>query len=132
MRISDWSSDVCSSDLPDSDPATVLAHCTMTRLGVAFAENPALTPHWRDLVDGTRGTCVVVDGKAGTVEVAGPERLEISIAGQRYAAEPDAPIRFDPRDGVLLLRADRRESPCWPGDPPCFRPIFREIGRASS
>src|SRR3546814_2351905 len=69
----------------------------MTRLGVAFAENPALTPHWRDLVDGTRGTCVVVDGKAGTVEVAGPERLEISIAGQRYAADPDAPIRFDPR-----------------------------------
>src|SRR3546814_18907225 len=78
MRISDWSSDVCSSDL-----------------------------------------------KAGTVEVAGPERLEISIAGQRYAADPDAPIRFDPRDGVLLIRADGREFPCWPGDAPLFRPILR-------
>src|SRR3546814_16987082 len=121
MRISDWSSDVCSSDLPDSDPATVLAHCAMTRLGVAFAENPALTPHWRDLVDGTRGTCVVVDGKAGTVEVDGPERLEISIAGQRYDADPDETTRLDPRAGVLLIRPDGRAFPCWPGEPHSFR-----------
>lgn len=101
---------------PHFDPETVLAHCAMSRLAEAFAENPALSVHWRDLVDGTCGTCLVVDGTAGKAESVGAGRLEVSVRGRRYDVDPGAPFRFDPQESLYLVGADGRAFPCWPGN----------------
>src|SRR3546814_2539907 len=42
MRISDWSSDVCSSDLPDERRLLALAHLTVAEVGAALAGRGAV------------------------------------------------------------------------------------------
>src|SRR3546814_2367583 len=50
MRISDWSSDVCSSDLPLAHQGSALTDHTLCQLGVPLVRrDPALT---RDLIEG--------------------------------------------------------------------------------
>src|SRR3546814_13130182 len=44
MRISDWSSDVCSSDLPDAVPAGKYAKAALTALGVWSSVADRLAP----------------------------------------------------------------------------------------
>src|SRR3546814_19725623 len=44
MRISDWSSDVCSSDLPDAVPAGKYAKAALTALGVWSSVAARLAP----------------------------------------------------------------------------------------
>src|SRR3546814_15958166 len=52
MRISDWSSDVCSSDLPGEDAAAVFADCRSLGGLTLF-----LSRHINRAVDGAQSVC---------------------------------------------------------------------------
>src|SRR3546814_20979775 len=66
MRISDWSSDVCSSDLYDPEPAIVAAPATAE---TQPAEQPWITPAYapREQVDAPRTTPAFAAAPSGSM-----------------------------------------------------------------
>src|SRR3546814_15420782 len=108
MRISDWSSDVCSSDL------------------WAFDRDPNAIAEGRALEDGSDGRLTLIHDRFSNM---------VSALGARGVAEVDA-VTFD--IGVSSLQLDRAERGfSFPSDgPPDLRaegagPGAAEIGRAS-
>src|SRR3546814_2024440 len=84
MRISDWSSDVCSSDLPLGDP-----HGLADQYGAAWVT--CLPTEWDSF-----GLVVIESLAAGTPVVVGPR-----------GAPPETIARFD-RVGVAAAELDAR------------------------
>src|SRR3546814_13701836 len=125
MRISDWSSDVCSSDLPASALATAEpgVEPPPTSLGPSAALAAALDPVWSD----TPGGCIsVVDGDRvlyeandeATVVPASLTKL-LTAAAALEGLGADARLRTEvraaapPVDGVVagdlwLVRSEER------------------------
>src|SRR3546814_6253625 len=83
MRISDWSSDVCSSDLRDVGPALV----QQGQLAVLAAEIVAPLRHAMGLVDGEQGDLRAVEqGQEARGEQAlGGDVEQVDPAGQQLA-----------------------------------------------
>src|SRR3546814_2735439 len=106
MRISDWSSDVCSSDLNGIDPQALIdAYGADTvRLFAMFAASPDLSLEWRD--DGVEGAsrflkrlwrAVQAHVEAGTTPVLDKRALseeqkalrrKLHVLGRAHVATP--------------------------------------------
>src|SRR3546814_14941900 len=73
MRISDWSSDVCSSDLPRYDGRALLLSKEEVARRLAAGE-----PHVIRMKVPTEGVCVVPDMLRGAVEIPW-ERMDLPV-----------------------------------------------------
>src|SRR3546814_5220861 len=84
MRISDWSSDVCSSDLKQSRPSEqdLLGDRGLVRAGLG-----------EDVADG--------EAAAGEVAVTG-EVVHVPLVGHRGAVEPDGVVEAGAHEAVVL------------------------------
>src|SRR3546814_11645307 len=89
MRISDWSSDVCSSDLAGLRPTDVV----YDRTGSAFAETPAEAWDWDALLEGVTRLHL-----SGITPALGPVPAASALAAARAAAKRNNPISFDGHD----------------------------------
>src|SRR3546814_5201291 len=111
MRISDWSSDVCSSDLPSIPYRSyrlllplrrvadlVECHCRRDRLAVEFAMQDRRAPAGERALEGGRERLGRLHRLAMTAEGAG-ERGEIG-AGERCRGDPAG-------EGAFLVHPDR-------------------------
>src|SRR3546814_5045446 len=97
MRISDWSSDVCSSDLPLAGPVTAgAAWLDAGRLDPALAcridDSKKLTPQTRReifaaLSDPAAACAVVAVGEASVEEIDSINILQASLLAMQRAAE---------------------------------------------
>src|SRR3546814_14192025 len=118
MRISDWSSDVCASDLPTPEQADVLARSVARTFAQHMAEER---------------TSLYTSAAAFSLEVSEAERLAVRQAyRQKYGVEPTdasgiqsmARVAQQQRGGgdecpAVQLRPDRRRHA---GGPPTPRP----------
>src|SRR3546814_8282275 len=106
MRISDWSSDVCSSDLPDS----------RDDLGLTFASLSAAA----DLIVTTGGASV------GDPDLVRPALLAAggSVVYWRIALRPGKPLLAGRLGGAVELGL-----PGYPGSAFVTAPLFVPIGR---
>src|SRR3546814_5131149 len=108
MRISDWSSDVCSSDLAGLRPTDVV----YDRTGSAFAETPAEAWDWDALLEGVTRLHL-----SGITPALGPVPAASALAAARAAAKRNIPISFDGNYRARLWEA-------WDSDP---RSILTEL-----
>src|SRR3546814_18861552 len=111
MRISDWSSDVCSSDLPGRDGADEIFH--LLRFSVVIDVDHAADREAREVVCGRKGgiemlaaDIVEIDVDPGLSEAferggeLRPPRLRLVI-DHRVGAEVEHPIAFLDRKSVV-------------------------------
>src|SRR3546814_20401365 len=95
MRISDWSSDVCSSDLPDSEmdaPGRLTAPDVARGIGRLFARNGIWCLPEMPLRNGRRADLMGVDARGRIViveiKVARADR-ESGVEGKRWSGSVD-------------------------------------------
>src|SRR3546814_9344516 len=116
MRISDWSSDVCSSDLNPTDLALLLGPADVTSVIMSDSSEPELTftiPQARmATVEGRLGLSLPIGLEgAGTVIAAGPQakalegRVVATLSGGMFAefrkvSARDVIVLHDGRSGV--------------------------------
>ncbi|WP_067733696.1 HAMP domain-containing protein [Novosphingobium naphthalenivorans] len=97
-----------------SDPQTVLAARAMANLSQKCAENRELRAIWRDLADCDHGTCIVIDGVAGTVDCMGASGCEIALGARTLHLDPGARAHFEPGESVTLIASDQPGVLLWP------------------
>lgn len=62
----------------DTTIATRLARRAMAQLAQRIAADPVLADHWQTLADLTHGTCVRRDRATGSIDLVGPDRLDLA------------------------------------------------------
>ncbi|MCT2401529.1 histidine kinase [Novosphingobium mangrovi (ex Huang et al. 2023)] len=98
----------------DMDVGTILASRAMAQLACKCASNPDLAKQWRRMADFDHGTCVVVDGGAGTVELVGAEQRDLLIGGRQVRLEPGMRARFEAGESITLAGQGRPDCRLWP------------------
>src|SRR3546814_3673922 len=86
MRISDWSSDVCSSDLPGAPEEEVL-ELTDVAGGEAPAEDPAI-------VSDATASATAERLKALSSAMAGPESGSVTLRSEEHTSELQSLMRI--------------------------------------
>src|SRR3546814_12032266 len=113
MRISDWSSDVCSSDLPLDRALTAAAERSLAGHDEGIGLEPSAVRLAAALVSARRG------GGSTALEAPGDRLLALFLA---LGADAVGLAYDDARDAEL----DRDADPLWP-----MRPALGETGRAA-
>src|SRR3546814_1972422 len=101
MRISDWSSDVCSSDLPD-DPSVPLRgrYCPKLKAPTTFYHNVSITQEIADRFEITFGIANLFNTR--------PPRVSVLNGGQISTLGPvivASPYPFDGRRAFLNIKS---------------------------
>src|SRR3546814_2184558 len=90
MRISDWSSDVCSSDLSASLLA-MIPHAAIAGLLILVAWNLLELPRWRHAARVQRSECMIA---LATLVATVTIRMEIAIRSEEHTSELQSLMRI--------------------------------------
>src|SRR3546814_13086128 len=95
MRISDWSSDVCSSDLVSATRAALLTLAGSDRLGCAIGAAAALLLDWDGVSEALAGIAQRLGADAAPRHQSWPSPAETTRLAETAAALPGAerPVR---------------------------------------
>src|SRR3546814_8571345 len=106
MRISDWSSDVCSSDLVSATRAALLTLAGSDRLGCAIGAAAALLLDWDGVSEALAGIAQRLGADAGQRHQSWPSPAETMRMAETAAALPggERAVRF----GFQTLLAQHR------------------------
>src|SRR3546814_3243863 len=96
MRISDWSSDVCSSDLVSATRAALLTLAGSDRLGCAIGAAAALLLDWDGVSEALAGIAQRLGADAGQRHQSWPSPAETMRMAETAAALPggERAVRF--------------------------------------
>src|SRR3546814_5950819 len=111
MRISDWSSDVCSSDLLFEGAGPSLLAGLADRLTVGGKRPPASSVCWRKLVGcGAAQRALGMKDRTGAARPYGPDRNRVDALETDIALDPHAVRQADGGDLGEAEHADRKSN----------------------